>query len=289
MRFIIIIFLGLSFLWSCNPGTGSGGGEKVVSPGGFEYTMFKKGTGKKAAPGDVLTFELHQYVDDSLMVSTRKMGRPQQMQIPPEGSKLMKEQDVLANSTVGDSFRTSIKIDTMAQKPPGFENSGFVHYDFLITKIQSMEEITAEQEAKRKEGEVREKEVADKIQPILANYKSGSLKDLQTHPSGMKYVIHEAGSGRQPQNGQGVEVNYYGTLTDGKMFDNSFGRGEPFTFTVGQGMVIKGWDVGIPLLKEGGKGTLFIPYEMAYGEAGRPPSIPAKSELVFYVELLKVK
>ena len=289
MRFIIIIFLGLSFLWSCNPSTGSGGGEKVVSPGGFEYTMFTKGTGEKAAPGDVLTFELHQYVDDSLMVSTRKMGRPQQMQIPPEGSKLMKEQDILANSTVGDSFRTSIKIDTMAQKPPGFEKNGFVHYDFLITKIQSMEEIQAEQEAKRKEGEVREKEVADKIQPILASYKSGSIKDLQTHPTGMKYVIHEAGSGKQPQNGQPVEVNYYGTLTDGTMFDNSFGRGEPFTFSVGQGMVIKGWDVGIPLLKEGGKATLFIPYEMAYGEAGRPPSIPAKSELVFYVELLKVK
>ena len=289
MRFLSIVFFGLILIWSCNPKGGSAsGGETMTSPGGHEYILYKKGDGKKVAVDDVISIEMYQYVDDSLVMSTKDMGRAQQVQIPPVEQQTQRETEIMANSTVGDSFRTSIKLDTMKMRPPGFESNEFIHIDFVITKAQSLEEIKAEQEAKRKEGEVREKAVADKIAPILAAYKSGSIEGLQAHPTGMKYVIHEEGSGKQPQNGQKVDVNYYGTLTDGSMFDNSFGRGEAFQFVVGQGMVIKGWDVGVPLLKEGGKATLFIPYEMAYGEAGRPPQIPPKAELVFYVELNEV-
>ncbi len=69
------------------------------------------------------------------------------------------------------------------------------------------------------------------------------------------------------------------------MFDNSYKRGTPYTFTLGQRGAIDGWDVGFQRIPRGSKATLFIPYQMAYGESGRPPSIPAKSELVFYVEL----
>ena len=75
---------------------------------------------------------------------------------------------------------------------------------------------------------------------------------------------------------------------DGKMFDTSFRMGRPYTFTVGRGEVIRGWDLGIPLLKKGGTAALFIPYTLAYGEAGKPPSIPEKSDLMFYVELTDV-
>ena len=99
----------------------------------------------------------------------------------------------------------------------------------------------------------------------------------------------EEGTGTQAEAGKTVSVQYYGTLMDGKMFDNSFRRGAPFEFTVGQGQVIKGWDLGLPKMKEGGKAALFIPYELAYGEAGSPPNIPAKSQLLFYVELEEVK
>ena len=69
------------------------------------------------------------------------------------------------------------------------------------------------------------------------------------------------------------------------MFDNSFSRGEPFVFPLGAGQVIKGWDEGLALLPKGTKATLFIPYELGYGETGSPPSIPPRSELIFYVEV----
>ncbi|MFM9951914.1 MAG: FKBP-type peptidyl-prolyl cis-trans isomerase, partial [Saprospiraceae bacterium] len=76
---------------------------------------------------------------------------------------------------------------------------------------------------------------------------------------------------------------------DGKMFDSSFGRGEPIEFPLGVGQVIPGWDEGLSLLKQGGKATLFIPYQLAYGDAGSPPVIPPKAELIFYVEVVKAQ
>ncbi|MCB0569749.1 MAG: FKBP-type peptidyl-prolyl cis-trans isomerase [Phaeodactylibacter sp.] len=133
-------------------------------------------------------------------------------------------------------------------------------------------------------------EVASLAQETLKKYNAGSLKDeLKETPSGLKYIIHEEGTGPQAEPNKVVTVNYYGMLTDGTMFDNSFDEGHPISFPLGQGRVIPGWDEGIGLLKEGARATLFIPYQLAYGEAGRPPRIPEKAELVFYVELTDVQ
>jgi FKBP-type peptidyl-prolyl cis-trans isomerase len=83
-------------------------------------------------------------------------------------------------------------------------------------------------------------------------------------------------------------VNYRGTLLDGTQFDSSFERNEPFTFTIGRRQVIMGWDEGIALMKAGGKGTLYIPSPMAYGERGAGGIIPPNSVLKFDVELIQI-
>lgn len=97
------------------------------------------------------------------------------------------------------------------------------------------------------------------------------------------------GSGEVAQIGDTVSVHYTGTLTDGTKFDSSKDRGTPFEFTIGEGMVIKGWDEGVPGMKIGGSRKLTIPYTMAYGERGIPGVIPAKATLIFEVELLEIK
>jgi FKBP-type peptidyl-prolyl cis-trans isomerase len=137
----------------------------------------------------------------------------------------------------------------------------------------------------------REVEVATFVQDLFSKYKSSQLGDvLQKTESGLEYIIHEVGDeSSKVEDGELVSVHYYGSLkSDNSMFDNSFKRGEPFTLTVNRGEVIPGWDEGLQLLNEGGKATFFIPYELAYGKAGREPSIPAESDLIFYVEIAKL-
>ena len=95
------------------------------------------------------------------------------------------------------------------------------------------------------------------------------------------------GTGPEAKAGQSVTVNYVGVLFHGgKEFDSSWKRNEPFTFTLGQGAVIKGWDQGVPGMKVGGRRELVIPASLAYGAKGSPPAIPANAPLVFVIDLL---
>ncbi|UCH87732.1 MAG: FKBP-type peptidyl-prolyl cis-trans isomerase [Dehalococcoidia bacterium] len=107
--------------------------------------------------------------------------------------------------------------------------------------------------------------------------------------SGLQYIDIEVGSGESPQTGQTVVVHYTGWLADGTKFDSSLDRGEPFSFTFGTGRVIKGWDEGLATMKVDGKRRLIIPPELAYGESGQPPRIPANAELTFDVDLIEIQ
>jgi len=98
----------------------------------------------------------------------------------------------------------------------------------------------------------------------------------------------EEGDGAEAKAGDTVQVQYSGTLLDGTPFDNSFDRGEPFTFPLGGGQVIPGWDQGVAGMKEGGRRVLVIPSDLGYGPQGSPPTIPPESTLVFVVDLEKV-
>jgi FKBP-type peptidyl-prolyl cis-trans isomerase len=114
-------------------------------------------------------------------------------------------------------------------------------------------------------------------------------KKVITTKSGLKYEELKEGTGTEAKKGDTVEVHYTGWLTNGKKFDSSVDRGKPFSFRLGAGMVIKGWDEGVAGMKVGGKRKLMIPPELGYGARGAGDAIPPNSELVFEVELLKIK
>lgn len=109
-----------------------------------------------------------------------------------------------------------------------------------------------------------------------------------TTASGLKYVDEVVGTGDSPTSGKNVTVHYTGTLENGTKFASSVDGGQPFTFPIGTGSVIKGWDEGVMTMKVGGKRRLIIPARLGYGAEGRPPTIPPNATLIFDIELLGV-
>jgi peptidylprolyl isomerase len=106
-------------------------------------------------------------------------------------------------------------------------------------------------------------------------------------PSTLQTKELVTGTGAEAKTGASITVNYVGALySNGKVFDASWKRNEPFSFTLGKGQVIQGWDKGIVGMKVGGRRELIIPAELAYGKAGSPPKIPPNAPLIFIVDLL---
>jgi len=110
-----------------------------------------------------------------------------------------------------------------------------------------------------------------------------------TTPSGLKYTDQQVGTGEEAKAGKTVSVHYTGWLENGTKFDSSHDRKQPFSFSLGAGQVIKGWDEGVQGMKIGGKRRLTIPASIGYGARGAGGVIPPNATLIFEVELLGVK
>jgi peptidylprolyl isomerase len=115
------------------------------------------------------------------------------------------------------------------------------------------------------------------------------MNQAVTTESGLTYIITKHGDGEAIKSGDNVIVNYTGLLTNGAMFDSSITRNEPFSFAVGAGMVIQGWDEGLGKLRIGDHATLIIPPSIGYGAIGAGGIIPPNATLIFIIEVLGVK
>lgn len=291
MKLNLFIILTVSFLLiGC-----SSGDKTLTTPSGYNYAIVHDKSGAVAKPGDFVYFEMDIKDDKGkVLQSMRNLPQTPVLQIPEDGQKADQPNpliEVLAKGSVGDTLSLIIPMDSMPSRP-GMDDMLYAEYFVDIKEILNKDDYTAKLAKEKEEADarmaitkVREPEVAELIKNTLASYKNGSLKGIQKTAKGLEYVIHEKGDGPKLEHGKMLSAMYYGVLkSDGSMFDNSFSRGQGYSFALGTGSVIQGWHEGFANLSKGDKATLFIPYELAYGENGRP-GIPAKSDLVFYVEV----
>jgi peptidyl-prolyl cis-trans isomerase A (cyclophilin A) len=204
---------------------------------------------------------------------------------------------VVSGMSVVNAIAIGDKMDTVTIVRVGKDAQAWDAVSTFNTKIAAAQKVM--DDAKKKQYEQMQAAIKQhnaQVAKMSAEYKGWDAKAKAKYPgakrtaSGLYYIVSTPGTGAMAKPGQTVVAHYTGTLWDGKKFDSSKDRGQPFEFAIGQHQVIDGWDEGFGLFKVGAKGKLIIPYYLAYGEQGAGGgAIPSKADLIFDVEMLGVK
>jgi len=286
MKKSILYFLPCLFLIACKENS-----SKQILDTGYEYKVYTNQAGTIPQVGDVVTMDLEVINDKGIVIDdSREAPEKPVFEIPEVGDPKTKGNAILSLLRVlkpGDSASVYVPLDSLPQHPQSFEGSAFIEYKLKVHYIEErhtfLDRRNAEKEAKMR---TEEKKARD----AFAAYEKGELDGniYEVDNTGIRVALINDTKGPKPTPGMGVSVDYFGFLKSGESFDNSVERGRPYNFILGRRAVIDGWDLGIPHIPEGSSAIIDVPYEKAYGVEGRPPSIPAYSDLVFYVKLNKI-
>ena len=253
----------------------------------------------KAQIGDRVRYIEERFKNDSLIYRTGD-GKWTETFLPPR-ENLPKQPPgnyiALTMMGEGDSLIISQPLSEIEVLPDYATKDDTLNYVITMLEVSTPGEVISENLLQKALEKYAKDDAMERTPQIFADTKSniekynkgGFGKELLQRHSGLKYVVHQKGNGQHPVMRQEVTVHYAGFLMDGTLFDNSFESGEPITFPLGLKKVIEGWEEGIGMLDIGSKATLFIPYKLAYGEAGSPPKIPERADLAFYVEVVGIK
>lgn len=293
-RIIPIALLGAAMLSlnACN----TGGGYKKTE-NGVQYKIVRDKEGPAAKAGDIVEMSMVAiYKDDktdTTVFDTYKLNNNMPIQIPLPAPAFKGDfVEALTKLSAGDSAIVLVSIDSLKKQPgmqqlPEFMKSGkFLEYHVSMVSVKSQEAVKKELEQHAADQKVKDEQT-------LQEYFTQNNLHPQKTTSGVYYTIEKQGTGEPVKNGQVVTVSYTGRTLDGKVFDSntdpSMGHPEPFTFAVGQGSVIRGWDDALLQLNKGTKAKLFIPSTLAYGAQSPSPAIPADACLMFDIEVLKIE
>ncbi len=275
MRNMLITIGALLILASCN--------RFQKTEDGIEYKVIKTEEGaRQVVAGDMLLLHMKGTAinKDTVLFDSYVSGKP--FYIPAEEPTL---KNVFAAMKKGDSIICKVLADTLYLKsfgqplPPGIKPGEMIMFTLSLSDLYSQKEMQ-----KKIEDQNQEYLVKDSLAAIAF---INGLTDVKSTSSGLKYQILKSGTGKQVKKGDKITVKYKGTFLDGKVFDETKDGQPDFTFNVGLGQVIQGWDEGLQLMKEGDSFKFIIPWNLAYGPRGSGPISPF-STLVFEVQLVKV-
>lgn len=257
---------------------------KKHSSGLFYRFIEMNPKGKIPKTGDILVLSLKIMNEEKKLVDESNFYR---MQL---GKPMFKGDFYTALSLlqVGDSVCFKLDAAGFFEKnrkrdlPVEFRQGDPVYIYVRLKNILSSEDLLNEKESTYHTDFEQEKN-------LLKNYIEITNTTVKPTSSGLYYIEKKKGKGKKAEVGKTLVVHYTGTTIDGKIFDSSLQRGRPFSFVLGRGQVIKGWDEGFQLMQEGGEARFIIPSDLAYGKNGYSNLILPYSTLVFEVELLEVK
>ncbi len=278
-------------LVSCNKSDFEG---YTKAENGLNYQFFKQDEkGTKPQVGDGISFK---YVftlksNDSVLVNSSLVsqdGTGITKFIMPKSSFTGSIEDALMMMSVNDSASFMVNADSFFLKtnqmkalPPFVKPGDHIKANLKLVEIKTKADIDKNQ----KEQEAQMAKMAGGEKPQLEKYIADNKITVTPTASGLYYIETKKGKGPTAKAGDMVTVQYKGMLFDGKEFDSSYGRPEPFKFVIDQDQVIAGWQEALKLMAKGGKAKLVMPSSIAYGARGAGP-IPPFSPLVFEVELV---
>jgi FKBP-type peptidyl-prolyl cis-trans isomerase FkpA len=273
-----------------------------------DYTVIKsgKGLGPNVKDTDLVYMQMIQQCGDTVLASTyRDVGKGIYSRIRKDG-RIDDYSTVLFQLKAGDSAIVKFNADSVlkAEKPPFYKDGDELRVSVKIVRIVGKKEMDSlEADAEKQQAEAKKQEelalqehqnflksLIPKEDSVISDYcKTHNLTGMKKTESGLYYKIIEQGKGSYPANNKEVSVIYRGQYLTDSTFDVNQNKDKPFKFTLGTGMVIKGWDESIPLFNVGTKALIIIPSRLAYGDRGFNGVIPENIVLKYDLEVLNAQ
>jgi FKBP-type peptidyl-prolyl cis-trans isomerase FkpA len=268
------------------------------TPKGFKYTVVRRGDGKAVKPGKFLIMSMvFRDGKDSVWNDSRTKDAPMVVMVQDTAAIKMEDgiDEIFRQLTKGDSITFKVGALALFEKtfrqklPPKIDPKSEFTFNMSVKDVYDSAQVMKLQEeitTKQNEKYLKEqKEQLAKDDAIIDAYLKANKIAAVRDSSGLWYLITKEGKGAKPNPSQTVVVNYVGKLLEGgRIFDQST---SPVTFALGR--LIKGWQIGFPLLSVGSKATFFVPSSLGYGRRGFAPNIPENANLIFVVELIGIK
>ena len=282
MRYFNLFIIATIFFSSCT-------NNVKELENGVSLKYFKNGSGDFVEDGEIIMFNLLYYDNEGNEQFRSQPNEPvlQQKDSLWENIPFL---NVISTLKEGDSVFFQLSLDQFLGFIPGANYPDSLGSE-LMSFYAGIEDIMTREEFENYQKEQYEKMKMNDDQQLsidlelIDNYlKENNIEAIKTE-SGLRYVVQEEGEGRNAAPGDNVSVHYTGMLLNGEVFDSSLER-QPLSFTLGQGMVIQGWDEGISYFNKNAKGTIYIPSYLGYGARGAGGAIPPNAVLVFEIELI---